>query len=321
MTIHEIRDIFLLRYKRLSLQQGQKVDHIPDAEISFYMSAAQQDIQRRLAVVETSTEIELSSITPLYALPATFGKQKHAYIGDTILAEKPIVWAEQKNVREEVGDWYAIKISGHTPYVYCPAESGTLTVVYYPDLGYYQPSVDPSQTWGSFSGVVYSGNLILPDRYNMAILYSMLSNIFPDFLVIYEKELRSLRESRQFSDTDTMGYILGGVSDEAESGLSGSTSESSTSALDLPTKRLRLTVDDTGAYSAEKSIGWTTEPTIANNISSIVITSGDSEFTNYVMVDCTNKDFYWTQADSATITFYATPTTDWGECQIIVEIY
>lgn len=214
MTIQEIRDLFYAKYSFECL--ARKIDKIEltDKMLSFFISAAQQDIQRRLSVVESSTDITLGDSSNEYALPSTFGKAKHAYIGGNIVYEKPIVWAEQQALNNNNGYWFAIKIKGHTPYIYCPITSGTLTVVYYPDLGYYQPSESASQTWGTFNGSVYSGNLILPDRYDMAILYNMLSQIFPDYLALYEKELKSLRESRQFSDTDTLKYNLGGLEDE-----------------------------------------------------------------------------------------------------------
>ena len=321
MTLTEIRDTFLMRYQRVSKQLGQKVDIINDSEIAFYISAAQQDIQRRLSVVETSVDITLADVTNLYALPATFGKQKHAYIDDVILEEKPITWLEKMVVGDSSGDYYGIKISGHTPYVHCDNTSGTLTVVYYPDLSYYQPSLSSSQTWGEFSGAVYTGNPILPNRYSMAIIYNMMSQIFPDYLALYEKELKSLRESRQFSDTDTMGYVLGGIGEDEPIGSTSSTSSTTVSSLDTVDKKIRIRADDEGDSSVEFSEGWDSTPSVVNNTSTIVITSSDSEFTNYVRPKCNNNDFYWTQTGSTTITFYASPTSDWGAVEIIIEIY
>lgn len=321
MTLKEIRDVFLMRYKRLSQQRQQPFDSLNDAEISFYISAAQQDIQRRIGVVETSTSITLGTISNLYALPASFGKQKHAYIGDSPLDEIGIVEAERLSIYGDASSYYAIKVTGHTAYILCPISSGTLTIVYYPDLGYYQPSLGSSQTWGSFNGVVYSGNAILPDRYNMAIIYNMLSNIFPDFLALYEKELKSLRESRQFSTSDTLGYNLGGIEEGVLSGASITSSTTTISSIDAPSKRLRLRADDLGTYSVELDYGWSTTPTIVNSVSSIVITSGDSEFTNYTKVSSTNEDFTWSQTGSSIITILPDPASGWGGVEIIIEIF
>jgi hypothetical protein len=321
MLLTEIRDAFLMRYQRISKQLNQKVDVINDAEIAWYISAAQQDIQRRLSVVESSVDITLGTTTNAYALPATFGKQKHAYIGSNILEEKPIVWAEKQEVSSSDGYWYAIKVTGHVPYVYCPISSGTLTVVYYPDLSYYQPSLGASQVWGSFSGTAYSGNAILPNRYSVAIIYNMLSQIFPDYLSLYEKELKSLRESRQFSVEDTINYNLGGLEDEATYEVSSTTTTTTISSLDDAVKRIRIRIDDTGAYTVAFSSGWTTTPTVVNNISTIVVSSADSEFVNWVQPAVNNHDFGWTQTGATTITFDAVPTSGWGEAEIIINVY
>lgn len=327
MLISEIRDIFYAKYSlEIQLRKMQKIE-IANKMLSFFISAAQQDIQRRLQVVESSTDITLGTTTNLYALPQTFGKQKHAYIGGNRLIERPIKEVEQSNLDGSSGYWYAIKMSGHTPYIYCPISSGTLTIVYYPDLNYYQPSVSSTQVWGTFNGSVYSGNLILPDRYNMAILYNMLSQIFPDYLALYEKELKSLRESRQFSDTDTLKYNLGGLEDEViESGTSTTivTTTSTISALDEPVKRIRFRADDTGGYTVEFASGWEVTPTIVNSVTeppSIVVTSANSEFTNYIEVRINNEDFGWTQTGATVITIIPDPTAGWGEVEVIINIY
>jgi len=324
MTIKELRDLFYAKYSLdIQLRKMQKID-IADKMLSFFISAAQQDIQRRLSVIESSTDITLGTTTNLYALPVTFGKQKHAYIGNNRLEEKPIIWAEQANVSNISGYWYAIKISGHTPYIYCPISSGTLTIVYHPDLSYYQPSVSASQVWGTFSGVTYSGNLLLPNRYNMAILYHVLSQIFPDYLSLYEKELKSLRESRQFSGTDTLGYNLGGLDEEGGAEVSPASVTLTTiiSALDEPVKRIRFRVNDTGAAATvEFESGWEATPTIANNITTIVISSANSEFINYLELRLSNQDFTYIQDSASQITITADPTTGWGEVEMILNVY
>ena len=319
MLISEIVNIFNAKLAlECQLRKTQKID-IAEKMLSFFLSAAQQDIQRRLAVVESSTTITLGTSTNLYALPQTFGKQKHAYIGAYKLEEKPITWAEQQELDSNEGYWYAIKISGHTPYIYCPISSGTLTMIYYPDLNYYQPSVSASQVWGTFNGSVYSGSLILPDRYNMAVLYWMWAQVFPDYYMFYEKELKSLRESRQFSVEETLRYNLGGLEEDTEDTSSATTIVTTTTtvtAMDEPTKKIRIKATDTGAYSIEFATGWEVTPTVANNITSIVISSANNEFTTYV-----HENFGWTQTGSSTITITPDPTTAWGETEIIIDIY
>lgn len=329
MTIKEIRDLFYARYSFECMTRKIDKIEIPDKMISFYISAAQQDIQRRLQVVESSVDVTLGTDSNLYVLPQTFGRAKHAYIGSTPLKEKPITWVEKQSVQGTSGDWFAIKITGHTPYVYCPVTSGTLTIIYYPDLGYYQPSVSATQTWGTFNGVVYSGTLILPDRYNMAILYWMLSQIFSEYYTLYEKEVRSLRESSQESKEETLNYNFGGLDTETIEGVSAGSSILSSpggsvtiiTSLDAPLKRVRMRVADTGTATVEFSNGWESTPTITNNVDSIVISSANNEFTNYIKVDCTNDNFGWVQSGAGTVTFTTDPSSGWGEAEIIIEIY
>lgn len=96
------------------------------------------------------------------------------------------------------------------------------------------------------------------------------------------------------------------------------------SALDEPIKRLRVRADDTGGYTVEFASGWEVTPTIVNTVTeppSIVITSANSEFTNYVEVRPNNTNFGWTQTGATTITFEASPTSSWGEVEIIIDIF
>ena len=332
MTIQEIADIFITKYSfECLLRKIQKID-IGDKTLSFFISSAQQDIQRRLSVVESSTSIVLGSDSEnyisanTYSLPSAFGKQKLAYIGSDLLIEKPLTWVQKEIALGGSGFYYAIQPQGHTSYIICPTSSGTLTIHYYPDLGYYQPSVSATQSWGSFSGVIYSGNLILPDRYNMAILYSMLSNIFQDYHILYEKELRSLKESRLYSDTDTLKYDIGGFGTESESRdvASTITTDITTiiSALDEPVKRIRFRVSDTGAAATVLfSTGWSSTPTVVNSITSIVISSANAEFSNYSELRINNADFGYVQNSTSQITITPDPTTGWGEVEIILNIY
>lgn len=332
MTINELRDIFIVKQKLECLKRKTDFFDIENKVLAFMISDAQQDIQRRLSVVESSDTITLGSTSidylsaNTYTLPSNFGKPKHAYIGANLLEEKDLVWLERFIQSGNSGYYYAIKPAGHTSYIICPIGSGTLTIQYYPDLGFYQPSLSASQTWGNFNGLVYSGNLLLPDRYNNAILYKMLSHLFDDYLGLYEKEIKSLRELRLFSSDYKLGYNVGGIDEDILSG-GGEYAGTSTvvSSLDEPEKKIRFTATDAGTYDIQYISGWTATPSISVNIgsdpNSIVITSGDSEFTAFVHVNMSNGDFGWSQTGSTIITINPDPTTLWGEVEIIIEIY
>ncbi len=320
MLIVELRDLFIGEYTiATQVRDIQKID-INDKLLANFISQAQQDIQRRLAVVESSVDIALATTTNVHSLPTNFGQQKHAYLGSTLLVEKTARYIREQLAVGGTGNWFAIYQQGNTQQLLTPHTSGTLTLFYYPDFRYYQPSVSTSQDWGSFSGIVFSGKLMLPDRYDMAILYYMLAKVVPDFKADYEKEVRSLRESRVASLDEGFKYIMGGIEDVVP------TVTSSVTTTDPPTdtadKKIRFRVSDNGgSATVEYADGWSTTPTIVNNTSTIVVSSADSEFTNWLHVEANNENFSWSQTGATTITITASPSSGWGDVEIIIEVW
>ena len=241
-------------------------------------------------------------------------------VSGAILAKKSVQWLREKMAGSLSGDYYSIYPSGNRSYILTPVSTGTLTIYYHPDFNYYRPSLGGTEDWGTFDGVTYSGKLLIPDRYDMAVLYKMLAFMFPDFIPMYEKELRSLRESRVGSTEDTFMWSFGGDS-EQDVGINttigyGTTSVPSTSA----DKFLRIRATDAGVATVSEASGWTTNPTVANNTSTIVVTSADSEFSNFTHVDTNNRDFEWS-GNTGTITITTHPSTGWGSAEILIEIW
>lgn len=325
MTIKEIRDLFLSTYEIQSQVRGTGQIKIVDKMLASFISQAQQDIQRRLLVVESSVDITLSTTTNVHSLPSNFGKHKHAYIGDMLLEEKPGRFIREQLALGNSGYWYGIYQQGNTQQIIVPLTSGTVTLFYYPDFRYYMPSVSSSQDWGTFSGTVFSGKLLLPDRYDMAVLYYMLAQVIPDYWSLYEKEMRSLRGSRISSMDDGFSYELGGVNEsEIVSGSAGTTTVVGVTTVptDASDKKIRFRASDGGgAATVEYEGGWTTTPTIVNNITTVVVTSADSEFTNFVHAESNNELFGWSQTGSNIITFTPYPATGWGSVEFIIEVW
>lgn len=322
MKLSELVDQFRALY--LIESQERQIPKIPlgNKELAFLISASQQDIQRRLAVVTVSQDIVLTGVN-LYNLNSNFGNDITAVCGGTVLSKKPVKWIREMIAQSIAGDYYAIYVSGNTQQLLTTVASGTLTIYYHPDFNYYRPSLGGSEDWGTFNGITYSGKLLIPDRYDMAVLYRMLAFIFPDFLALYEKELRSLRESRVGSCEDRMMYEFGGDL-ETEAETTTSTSTTITSATILSTdadKFLRIRVTDAGVATVSEASGWTTNPTVVNSVSSIVVTSADSEFTNYTHCERTQNDWEWSQTGSNTITVTPHPSSAWGQCEILIEIW
>ena len=321
MLIKEIRDLFLGQYDIQSQVRGIPKIKIVDKMLASFISQAQQDIQRRLLVVETYTSITLGTTSTVYNLPSNFGQHKHAIVGSETLVEKPSRFIREQIALGSGGNWYAIYQAGNTQQLLTPLTSGTLTLYYYPDFRYYQPSVASSQDWGTFSGIVFTGKLMIPDRYDMAVLYYMLAQVMPDYWNLYEKEIRSLRGSRVSSMDESFGYNLGGVEQEnTDQGDISTITTVTIAGSGGADKQVRFRVNDIGGTSTEYATGWTTDPTIVNSISSIVISSADSEFTNYIHV-IPNQAFSWTQTGATTITITPSPSSGWGDAEIIVEVW
>ena len=320
MTIDEVRNLFVGMYKVQSQVRGVSQIEINNKLLASFLSQAQQDIQRRLLVVESSVDVILTTTTNVHSLPTNFGQHKHAYIGTTVLEEKPARFIRELLATGGTGNYFGIYQQGNTQQIITPHTSGTLTLFYYPDYRYYQPSVSSNQDWGNFNGIVYTGKLLLPDRYDMAVVYYMLSQVIPDYDTKYEKELRSLRGSRVSSMGDGFSYEFGGVQNVTP------TITTAISTTGVPTdtadKKIRFRVSDNGGNATVGyQAGWSTTPTIVNNTSTIVISSADSEFTNFIHVEPNNEDFTWFLTGSTTITITADPASGWGDIEIIIEVW
>ena len=321
MTILELRDLFQGEYTLAAqIRGGVKID-IGDKLLANFISQAQQDIQRRLLVVESSVDLTLASTTNVHSLPTNFGLHKHAYLGTSLLEEKPARFMRELLAVGGTGNYFSIYQQGNTQQLITPHTSGTLTLFYYPDFRYYQPSVSTSQDWGSFSGTVFTGKLMLPDRYDMAVLYYMLAKVIPEYEAKYEREIRSLKGSRVSSMDDSFGYELGGV-ENAVVTLTTTGVSSTSVPTDTADKKIRFRVSDNGGdATVEYEGGWSTTPTIVNNTSTVVVTSADSEFTNWLHVESNNEDFSWALTGLTTITITPSPSSGWGDVEIIIEVW
>jgi len=322
VTINEVRDLFVGTYKLQAQVRGVSQIEIGNKLLASFISQAQQDIQRRLLVVESSTDVTLETTTNVHSLPTNFGQHKHAYIGTTLLEEKPARFMRELLATGGTGNYFGIYQQGNTQQIITTSTSGTLTLFYYPDFRYYQPSVSSDQDWGNFNGIVFTGKLLLPDRYDMAVLYYMLSQVIPDYDNKYEREIRSLRGSRVSSMDDGFSYEFGGV----QGATLISTTSISSSTVSIPTdtadKKIRFRVSDNGGSAiVGYEAGWSTTPTIVNNTSTIVITSAGSEFTNFIHVEMNNENFTYGLTGSTTITITADPASGWGDIEIIIEVW
>jgi len=199
MTIQQIRDSFVVKYKLECLKRGVPEKELGDTLIAQLLSEAQQDISRRHAVIEASGTVSVTSGTYSYDLATNFGQMNLVTLDGS-----PITRVDVTDLQSIAGDTtnkpsqYAVKIIDDQPQIMVNG-SQACTLTYY-----YNIDTNPA-TISSLTG-----NLSLPNRYANAVQYFLLAQIFDDITVKYEAELRSLRES-QYSNKRTLKYSMGGI--------------------------------------------------------------------------------------------------------------
>jgi len=311
MTLKEISDIFKTRLKLESLKRKTPELTLDEKIIAYYISEAQQDIQMILKVLQSSTNLTLNSST-YYALPSNFGEHITVYSSTTKLDE--ISFSEY--LQSPSGNYYAIIAQNGGYSLYTNLQTGTLTVYYYVDTRHYQPSLSSSQSWGDFNGIVYTGSLMLPDRYSKAVILYMLAQIYDEFYVLYNNELQNLRLSRVFSITPYFPYSLGGFDEDVTTSGDIVVGTSVPSAV---VKTLRFRFTDTGGAVIMSDSGWTSTPTIVNDLTEVTVNSADGEF-SYVHLDATGVEVTYSITASV-ITITPNPTSGYGTVEILIEIY
>ena len=202
MTLKEVYELFIANYKRECLKRGIKEVRIPIGILASDISRAQQDIQRRKWVVETSYDLSLTANTNTYNLPSNFGRQKIVTIGDIPLKEVTSRMIQEADSLYGNALVFAIIVGNPQKIMFYPAPSlnTTAKIYFYPDFNFYSPSGD-TEDWGSFDGEEFSGNLMLPDRYINAVILYLMALWFNDFELKYERELNSIQRIRSLPDT------------------------------------------------------------------------------------------------------------------------
>lgn len=199
MTVQQIRDSLVVKYKLECLKRGTKELELGDTLIAQLISEAQQDIVRRHAVIEASGTVSVVSGTYSYDLASNFGQMK-----TVVLDGAPIEQVTAQELQEETGvttakpTRYAVKIIDDQPQIMVDG-SQACTLTYY-----YNIDTNP----GTLASL--TGNLSVPNRYNNAVQYFILAQFFDDIYGKYEAELRSLRES-QWTNKRTFKYSMGGI--------------------------------------------------------------------------------------------------------------
>jgi hypothetical protein len=197
MTLSELRDAFIAEYKAALLGSKDREAEIPDKLIALWVSEAEQDISRRLRPAEKKTELTVTAGNDNCSLPDDFG-----HIVSVSVSGQPLRKSTLRELSEMPGsagqpNRYALYYdSGYklllTP---VPASQITIQLWYTISTGFYQPSESPSQTWGSFNGTTFSGDMAIADIYIKAVKYYLLSKVIGDYNLAYEREMLILKQT------------------------------------------------------------------------------------------------------------------------------
>jgi len=206
MTVQDIRDDFVVKYKVECQKRGAKEIQFGDKVIAKYISEAQQDIQRRHNILSGEYTLIMVEDEFTYELPSDCSNITKITIDNVPLDRVNL--AEMQDIVTASGTptRYAIKLTDALSVQFDLSEADKeLTVYYDVDTNF---ASDSDNDWGGFNGKFY-GSLRIPQRYNKAVVLYMLAEMFDDIVMKYEKELASLRESQYRNRTSTK-YSMGG---------------------------------------------------------------------------------------------------------------
>lgn len=201
MTAKEFRDLFIAEYTfECQLRGIPKID-IPDGVIAAWLAEAQQNINVRLKPIKKYQDIEITAGATDFTLNSDYGKYDKAFLGDAsgVIGDVEVKLVDANSLSNlEVSGNKASIFWDPTNSIYylrvapTPTSTFYIRLWYYADTLWYSPSGSVSQDWGTFDGSTFSGNLMIPDKFQMIIKYFLLGKCFKD-MSEYEKQISILR--------------------------------------------------------------------------------------------------------------------------------
>lgn len=241
MLISELNNQFIVRCKIENAKRGLNYFDIGIKEVAFLISEAQQDIQKRLDVIIGTYAIVTVSGIKLYSCPEDFGKLKFGMIGDNpIEIDSEYNLLTNRSISGNVARM-ATYIAGNSPQILVyptPTSEETLNIYYSVDTKYYQPSNPADQLWGGFGGETFIGKLLLPDKYNKAVLLYLLSQLYDDFKMKYEEEILSLKGNQAAGSPLRLYYNFGAPKKRTYITSNNTTSSGSEGVVSISSNRL-----------------------------------------------------------------------------------
>lgn len=146
MTLKDVFDIFKFRLRLEHQKRGmvRQIDLSP-REIAYLLSMAQQDIQRRLNIIQSYSLITLADGTNSYALPSNFGVFKSASINNCALIydsfDAIVKRAYRKALPTTCNVFYDEEGEKKIIVYPTPNAVGTMRVYYYIDPNFFKASL------------------------------------------------------------------------------------------------------------------------------------------------------------------------------------
>ena len=322
MTLNEIRNAFVLKFNRESRKRKLNYEIPADREIALLISEAEQDVQRRLRIVESSSTVTITS--GVGTLPSNFGSIRGVKWGTEFLKERSITDVRKAQAYESVSEpnIYALDTGSSYQLLVYPTDVTSVTVYYTVDSLYHQPSAS-TEYWGSTTQPFddgFSGNLILPNRYAFAIQLYMLAQYFDEMEIKYERELNSLKHSRP-STLSAPKYNFGGLEDDGvfeTTRSQNASAQTSSGGGDVYDKHVKIfTTEGSSSFSETLNNNF---GAIGKSLSGNTLTlTSSGEFTQgKTILDC-STDFIWswTSASEIVITF---PFSGWTSATIEIHV-
>lgn len=230
MTLQEVVDSFEVMAKLEYVKRDMTPILVPKKLVAFWLSQGIKDLAKKVKEAQTYQDITLVTDTFEYALATDFGSLVMIEIagGDKL----DIVSLEQLEQRTQNGNAQQSSSSpSYDPTTGITATSGAVyfkgttapapyirfdgtpavnpRIWYYKSWFLYSPSATPTNNFGTFDGFSFTGNFVLMDDYVAAVHEYMLSKIFDDRLLMYDRLVRELKQDRRITVADSLDYHLG----------------------------------------------------------------------------------------------------------------
>lgn len=201
MILQEFRDIFIAEYIYEAQKRREPRIELPNKLIASWIAEAQQSINLRVKPIKTYQDVTIVAGLTDYSLNSNYGKAIGGKLGDAngVIGDVDVILVDTTDLLTTDTSGAKIAIywdptdSIHKLRVApAPTENFTIRLWYYADTLWYSPSGATSQDYGSFDGDSFTGNLKIPDKYQMLVKYYLLGKCFNDYSE-YEKQLSILR--------------------------------------------------------------------------------------------------------------------------------